>query len=177
MDWDSLFGVHVPILELLIRASCVYWFLFLAFRFVLRRDIGALGVADILLLVIVADAAQNAIAGDYKTISEGAIVIGTIFAWNMFIDEMAFRVPWFERFARARPRELVRDGRLLEHNLRRERMTSDELHEKLRERGVADLAGVRHAHLEGDGKVSVILTQADSGNASDAGDDGPPPAG
>jgi uncharacterized membrane protein YcaP (DUF421 family) len=174
MDWDGLFGVHVPVLELLIRASCVYWFLFLAFRFVLRRDIGALGVADILLLVIVADAAQNAIAGEYKTVSEGGIVVGTIFAWNMFIDHMSFRFRWFERFAHARPRELIRDGRLLEHNLRRERMTRDELEEKLREHGVDQLSSVRRAYLEGDGKVSVIQSGAQS---SDSGqDDRPLPA-
>jgi uncharacterized membrane protein YcaP (DUF421 family) len=164
MDWNSLFGLNVPVLELLIRASCVYWFLFLAFRFVLRRDIGALGVADILLLVIVADAAQNAIAGEYKTVTEGAIVVGTIFAWNIFIDQLSFRFRWFERFARARPRELVRDGRLLEHNLRRERMTRDELDEKLREHGVDGLAGVRHAYLEGDGKVSVIQAKSEGGD-------------
>ncbi|HMI90140.1 MAG TPA: YetF domain-containing protein [Polyangiales bacterium] len=174
MDWDQLFGVHVPLLELLIRASAVYWFLFLAFRFVLRRDIGALGVADILLVVIVADAAQNALAGEYKTISEGAIVIATIFAWNIFIDQMAFRFRWFERFARPSPRELVRDGRLLAHNLKRERMTSDELHEKLREHGVDRLADVRHAYLEGDGKVSVIQVKAES---SDPGEDDRMPLG
>jgi uncharacterized membrane protein YcaP (DUF421 family) len=164
MDWNSLFGLNVPVLELLIRASCVYWFLFLAFRFVLRRDIGALGVADILLLVIVADAAQNAIAGEYKTVTEGAIVVGTIFAWNIFIDRMSFRFRWFERFARSRPRELVRHGSLLEHNLRRERMTRDELDEKLREHGVDGLSSVRHAYLEGDGKVSVIQATSDGGD-------------
>jgi uncharacterized membrane protein YcaP (DUF421 family) len=167
MDWDQLFGIHVPVLELLIRASCVYWFLFLAFRFVLRRDIGALGVADILLLVIVADAAQNAMAGEYKTISEGGIVIATIFAWNIFIDQMAFRFRWFERFARPRPRELVRDGRLLEHNLKLERMTRDELDEKLREHGTDQLSHVRHAYLEGDGKLSVIPAEEESSSDQD----------
>jgi uncharacterized membrane protein YcaP (DUF421 family) len=174
MDWDGLFGVHVPVLELLIRATCVYWFLFLAFRFVLRRDIGALGVADILLLVIVADAAQNAIAGEYKTVSEGGIVIGTIFAWNIFIDHMSFRFRWFERFAQPRPRELIRDGRLLEHNLRRERMSHGELDEKLRENGVDELANVRHAYLEGDGKISVVQRTGESGGSRD--DDRSPPA-
>ena len=174
MNWERLFGLQVPVLELLIRASCVYWFLFLAFRFVLRRDIGALGVADILLLVIVADAAQNAMAGEYKTISEGAIVVATIFAWNIFIDQMAFRFRWFERFARPRPRELVRDGRLLEHNLKRERMTTDELHEKQREHGPDPLSEVRHAYLEGDGKLSVIQAKSES---SDPDQDERPPQG
>ena len=69
MDAGALFAVHVPVLELVIRGTAVYWFLFLVFRFIIRRDIGALGIADVLLLVILADAAQNAMAGEYSTIS------------------------------------------------------------------------------------------------------------
>jgi uncharacterized membrane protein YcaP (DUF421 family) len=167
MNWDALFGVHVPVLELIVRGSCVYWFLFLAFRFLLRRDVGALGVADILLLVIVADASQNAMAGEYKSISEGALLLATIFGWNVFIDHMAFRFRWFERFARPRPRELVRDGRLLERNLARERMTRSELEEKLREHGTLQLSDVRRAYLESDGKVSVITAEGRGDQATE----------
>ena len=61
----DLFEVHVPVLELVLRGTLVYWLLFLIFRFLLRRDVGAVGIADILLLVIVADAAQNAMSGGY----------------------------------------------------------------------------------------------------------------
>ena len=167
MSWDALFGVHVPVLELVVRGSAVYWFLFLAFRFLLRRDVGALGVADILLLVIVADASQNAMAGEYKSISEGALLVGTIFGWNIFIDRMAFRFPWFERFARPQPRELIRDGHVIERNLRRERMTRDELEEKLREHGKERISDVHRAFLESDGKVSVIATDQSDGAADD----------
>jgi uncharacterized membrane protein YcaP (DUF421 family) len=69
IDWHSLFTFSVAPLELVIRGSAVYWFLFLVFRLVLRRDVGAIGIADVLLLVLVADAAQNAMAGDYRSIS------------------------------------------------------------------------------------------------------------
>lgn len=156
IDWNAIFGIHMPVLELLVRGTVVYWFLFLAFRFLLRRNVGALGVADILLLVIVADASQNAMAGQYSSVTEGALLLMTIFGWNIFIDRMAFLFPWFERFALPRPRELIRNGRLLEQNLRRERMTRSELEEKLREHGTDDIAKVRKAFLESDGKVSVI---------------------
>ena len=167
MNWDQLFGVHVSVLEIAIRGSCVYWFLFLAFRFLLRRDIGALGVADILFLVIVADAAQNAMAGDYKTITEGVLLLSTIMLWNVVIDRLAYAFPWFDRFARPRARELIRDGRMLEQNLRLERMTAGELHAKLREHGKERIRDVRHAYLESDGKVSVIPADESSDDDDD----------
>ena len=68
MDLGEMFAVRVPIAEIIIRGSAVYWFLFLIFRFIIRRDIGAWGIADVLLLVILADAAQNAMAGGYESL-------------------------------------------------------------------------------------------------------------
>lgn len=78
MDFTELFAVHVSPLELFVRGTMTYWFLLLIFRFVLRRDPGSLGVADILLVVIIADASQNGMSGEYKTVTEGFILIGTL---------------------------------------------------------------------------------------------------
>lgn len=60
MDWSALFAFDVSPMELIVRGTLMYWFLFLVFRFVLQRDIGSVGVADVLLIVLVADASQNA---------------------------------------------------------------------------------------------------------------------
>lgn len=68
VPWRALFALSVPPVELVVRGTAIYWFLFLIFRVVLRRNVGAVAIADVLLLVIVADAAQNAMAGDYKSI-------------------------------------------------------------------------------------------------------------
>ena len=73
-----LFEFTVPAWELVIRGSAMYWFLFLAFRFVMRRDMGSAGIADILILVIVADASQNAMAGGYESVSDGMILAGVL---------------------------------------------------------------------------------------------------
>lgn len=156
MDLAELFAVRMPVAEIIVRASAVYWFLFLIFRFVIRRDIGALGIADVLLLVILADAAQNAMAGGYSTISEGFILLGTIVGWNMLLDWLAFRYRAVARFTTPRALLLVRHGRFIRSNLRRERLTRDEVMTKLREQGVAHLRQVRHAYLESDGQISVI---------------------
>ena len=64
----DVFDIRVSLAELVLRGTLVYWLLFLIFRFFLRRDVGAVGIADILLLVIVADAAQNAMSGGYTTL-------------------------------------------------------------------------------------------------------------
>lgn len=156
MNWETLFGIDVPVLEILIRGTVMYWFLFLIFRFVLRRDIGALGVADVLLLVVIADAAQNAFAGQYNSITEGMLLVGTIVAWNVALDSMAYYFPAFARFAEAPPLPLVREGRVLEQNLRKEFVTREELISQLRQQGVDDVRDVKQAWMESDGKVSVI---------------------
>ena len=89
----DLFAIHVPVLELVLRGTLVYWLLFRIFRFVLRRDVGAVGIADILLLVIIADAAQNAMSGGYDTFTEGAILVLTIVAWNWLLDCAFISIP------------------------------------------------------------------------------------
>jgi uncharacterized membrane protein YcaP (DUF421 family) len=152
----ELFEVHVPVAELVLRGTLVYWLLFLIFRFVLRRDVGAVGIADILLLVIVADAAQNAMSGGYDTFSEGAILVLTIVAWNWLLDFLSFRFAIVRRFATPDRLTLVQRGVPQRRNLRREFITMEELHEKLREQGIENLADVKAAYLEGDGQISVI---------------------
>jgi len=156
---SDLFAIHVSVLELVLRGTLVYWLLFLIFRFVLRRDVGAVGIADILLLVIVADAAQNAMSGGYDTVSEGAILVLTIVGWNWLLDMLSFRFTAVRRFATPQRLKLVERGVPQRRNLRREYITLEELHEKLREEGIERLADVKAAYLEGDGQISVIKMQ------------------
>ena len=155
-DWGELFGLSVSPWELIIRGSAVYWFLVIVFRFVLRRDTGSVGIADILLLVIIADAAQNAMAGEYRSITDGLILISTIIGWNVLIDWLSFRSVRLRRLFEPAPVQLVRDGRILRRNLRREYIAEEELMAKLREEGVDDVKEVKAAYFEADGAFSVI---------------------
>jgi len=152
----DLFEVHVPVLELVLRGTLVYWLLFLIFRFLLRRDVGAVGIADILLLVIVADAAQNAMSGGYDTFTEGAVLVLTIVGWNWLLDVLSFHFVAIRRFATPGRLLLVSKGKAHRRNMRREFITMDELREKLREQGIEKLSDVKAAYLEGDGEISVI---------------------
>ncbi|MGQ0654275.1 MAG: DUF421 domain-containing protein [Betaproteobacteria bacterium] len=156
VDWSELFRLSVSPIELIVRGTAMYWFLFLLFRVVIRRRIGAVGMGDILILVIVADAAQNAMSGEYRSITDGFILVGTLIAWTVLSDWLSFRFPALEKILQPPPLLLVRDGRIQHRNLRHEFVSEDELRSKLREKGVADLGVVKEAHMESDGEVSVV---------------------
>ncbi len=155
LDWGELLFFSVPPAEIVVRGSAIYWFLFLIFRFVVRRELGGIGVGDILIMVIVADASQNAMAGEYKSISDGFLLVGTLVGWNVLLDWAGFHFPWLRAFARP-PSLLVKHGRLLKNNMRREFISEDELWAKLREAGVESLDTVKKAYVESDGQISVI---------------------
>ena len=156
VEWTEIFGLTVSPIELIVRGTAMYLFLFLLFRVVIRRRVGAVGMADILVLVIIADAAQNGMSGEYRSVTDGAILIGTIIFWNVAIDWLNYRVPAMQNWLEAPPLLLVHNGRLLHRNLRHEFVTEQELKSKLREKGVDDLKEVAKAHMESDGTVSVI---------------------
>lgn len=155
-DLVNLFTFSMSPLELIIRGTAVYWFLFAIFRFVLRRDVGSIVIADVLLLVIIADASQNAMAGDYKTVADGAVLISTIVGWNYLIDWGAFRFNWLHELLEPPPLLLINQGRILHRHLRREFLSVDDLMSELRKQGVDDLQEVRRAYMEGDGHISVL---------------------
>ena len=156
MDWGEIFGLTVSPLEMIVRGSAMYLFLFLLFRVVIRRRVGAVGMADILIVVIIADAAQNGMSGEYKSVTDGAILVATLVAWDVFIDWLNYRVPALRDWLEPPPLLLIRDGKVLKRNLRHEYVTSEELEAKLREKGVRSVSEVAEARMESNGEVSVI---------------------
>jgi uncharacterized membrane protein YcaP (DUF421 family) len=160
LDFESIFALSVSPWEMIIRGSVMYWFLFVLFRVVIRRRVGAVGIGDILLLVIIADAAQNAMSGEYRSATDGMILVATIVGWNVFTDWLSYRFRPLERLLEPPPLPLVREGRILYRNLRIEFISEAELRAKLREHGVGDPAEVKVAYMESDGAVSVIRRQA-----------------
>lgn len=156
LDIGHLFAIHTSPWELIVRGSVVYWFLLLVFRFILRRDAGALGIADLLFVVIVADASQNGMSGSYDTVSEAIVLVGTLVAWNYALDWAGARWKAIRRLTEPTPLLLVDHGRIVARNLRKEFLTRDDLDSELRHAGIDDLAKVRKAYLEGDGKFSVL---------------------
>lgn len=153
---SEMFELTVAPWELVLRGTLTYWFLFGIFRFVLRRDVGSVGLADVLLLVIIADASQNAMSGGYESLTDGAVLVSTIVGWNYLLDWSAYRFDAVRRIVEPPPLLLVRDGKVLHRNLRQEYISIDELKAQLRLHEVDDVADVKSARMEADGQISVI---------------------
>lgn len=155
-DWSEVFGLQVSALGLVVRGTAMYLFLFAVFRVVIKRRVGAVGMGDILVLVIVADAAQNGMSGDYRTVSEAFILVGTIVGWNLLIDWLAYAVPGLQKLLEPPPLLLIDNGRVLWRHLRHELISEADLKTKLREHGVTDPREVDKAYIEPDGQVTVL---------------------
>ena len=140
----------MPLAEILVRGTVVYLALFLILRFGIRRQVGEMGITDLLVVVLIADAAQNAMGGGYQSIADGIILVLVIAFWAFAIDWLSYRSPAFARLARSRPKTLIYRGRLLQRNMSRELISYEELQSMLREQGVDDFAQVREARMEPD---------------------------
>ena len=156
MDWKSIFSLDIPFFEIVLRGSLTYITLFILLRVVLKRQTGSIGMTDLLLITLIADASQNAMAGEYKSVPAGIVLVGTIIFWSYAFDWLSFKFPWFSRLIEPAPLPLVKDGKLLRRNMRRELITEEALMSQLREKGMDDLKKVKEAYLESDGHFSVV---------------------
>jgi len=161
IDWHGVFVPTVSLLELVLRGTLMYLGIFVLMR-VSRRVVGSISTADMLIVVVVADAAQNGMSADYHSVTEGAVLVGTIFAWNWFMDWLEFRFPSLQPMLEGRPLPLIRNGRILRRNMRAEMITMAELHSQLREHGVESISQVKRCCLEADGHLSVITEDGDT---------------
>jgi uncharacterized membrane protein YcaP (DUF421 family) len=155
IDWHSMWVPHESLLDVVIRGSVMYVGLVLLFR-VLRRDTGNLSLADVLLVTLISDAAQNGMAGEYRSITAGLVLVGTIAGWSYLLDWLAFRYQAVERLLQPKPLPLVRNGVMLLRNMRQQLITPDELKSQLRQKGITRLEAVRACYLEPDGQISVV---------------------
>lgn len=155
IDWQSVFVPSTSVLEIILRGTLVYLFLFIVLRF-LRRSAGAIGISDLLVVVVIADAAQNAMGSKYESVTEGAVLVSTIVAWDYFFDWLAFRYPSIRPILRPRALLLIKDGKVLKQHLRREMISEDELLGELREQGVENVKDVKYSYMESDGHISVV---------------------
>jgi len=155
-DIQKIFEFQAGFMEMIVRGTTMYWVLYALLRVSGRRDLGSLGVADMLVLVLVADAAGNAMSGDSYSLGDGIIVVATIVGWSYFLDRVSYYVPALRRILEPQKVCLVRDGQIIVSGLRREHISRSELMEQLRLKGVDSLAKVRRAYLESTGEFSVI---------------------
>ena len=155
IDWHALLVPETGLLDIFVRGTFIYFFLLILLR-IFRRPAGAVAVSDMLVIVLLADASQNAMANEYKSITEGALLVGTILFWNYFVDWLEYRAPIVRRLLESGTLPLVKNGKLLRRNMRHEFITLDELMMHLRQNGLDDVKKVKSACLESNGEISVV---------------------
>ncbi|MCP4362403.1 MAG: DUF421 domain-containing protein [Chloroflexi bacterium] len=165
INWEGIFIPSLPILEIFIRGTVMYLILFALLRFAFKR-IGSttVGLAEILMIALVAAAAQNAMARDHQSLADGLLLIATIVFWTYVLDWLGHRFPRFQRWYHPPPLLLVKDGVMLPQNMRQELITEDELMTQLRREGITDVTQVKEAYMEGDGSVTAVVYSKNKGD-------------
>ena len=156
-----MFAPTESIAEVIIRGTIMYIGMFALLR-VFRRQAGSVGIADLLVIVVIADAAQNGMAGESKSITEALILISTIVLWDWFFDWLGFRSPFWGRILEPQPLLLIENGRVIKKHLDQELIKEEELLAQLREQGIEEVGSVKKCYLESNGHFSV-LTEIPSG--------------
>ena len=162
IEWAELLIPTHSIAEILLRGTVMYLSLFVILRFVMVRQSSTIGIADILVIVVIADAAQNGFAKEYKSITEGVFLVLTIVFWNTLLNWLSYRFKMFERLLSPPPLQLIKNGKMNRRNMRSEFITEEELRGQLRQQGVLELADVKQACLEANGELSVIKRDSEN---------------
>jgi uncharacterized membrane protein YcaP (DUF421 family) len=143
-------------MDLVIRATVVFFFIFFVTRVAGRRELSALEPFDLILLVVLGDLVQQGITQSDQSVTGTLIVISTITLLSIAVSWVSFRSGKVRLVTEGEPIILVQDGEIIERNLRRERLTHGDLEEEARRQQVASLGDIRWAILEREGTISVI---------------------
>ena len=143
-------------MELVLRASAIFWFLFGVSRAVGRRELAQMTAFELMLLVIVGDLIQQGVTQNDMSVTGAMLAVSTLAAWVVILSYVTFRWRKTDRALSGIPVIVVRDGRMLDEVLKLERVPGDEVVTAAREQGIDDLAHVRVGIIEADGKFSFI---------------------
>jgi len=160
-DLEKAFTPDVSLFEIVIRGAIMYFTIFLLLRIILRGRTSAVTMSDLIVMVVIADAAQNAMSNNYTSLTDGIVLVATIVLCSFLVDWLAFHFEIVRHFVHPERTILVMDGRVLRKNLADELMTEGELMTQVRLNGVERMEDVQAAFIEGNGQVSVLKKQPD----------------
>jgi uncharacterized membrane protein YcaP (DUF421 family) len=149
-------------MDIVLRTILVFSVLLVLTRVIGRRELSSLQPFDLILLIILGDAVQQGLTQDDYSLTGAFLVIFTFAVLQVFVSWVGYRFPKARPVLEGEPIVVVQDGNVIERNLRRERLTEDEIAEEARCNGIAHLAEIRWAVLETNGKISFIKKSPDS---------------
>jgi uncharacterized membrane protein YcaP (DUF421 family) len=143
-------------MDIVIRAAIVFFLILLVTRAVGRRELSSLEPFDLILLVVIGDLVQQGVTQQDNSLTGAALAVATIGVLTVFVSFLSVRSRRMRRIFEGAPIVLVSDGEVIERNLRRERLTVEELAAEARLQQVASLDDIRFAVLETGGKISIV---------------------
>jgi uncharacterized membrane protein YcaP (DUF421 family) len=143
-------------MDLVLRATVVFFFIFLVTRIAGRRELSSLEPFDLILLVVLGDLVQQGITQSDQSVTGTLIVISTITLLSVAVGWVSLRSKRLRVITEGEPIILVEDGQPIGRNMRRERLTRGDVEEEARRQQIASLGDVRWAILEKDGSISFI---------------------
>jgi uncharacterized membrane protein YcaP (DUF421 family) len=143
-------------IEILLRTAAVYLVILVGLRLAGKREIGQLTVFDLVVLLLISNAVQNAMVGPDTSLVGGLLAAVVLLLVNALVARLRFKSPRLRHWLEGTPTLLVLHGEVISWNLRREGVDEDILSAALREHGIVDISVVEMAVLETDGSISVV---------------------
>jgi uncharacterized membrane protein YcaP (DUF421 family) len=143
-------------MDIVFRGVFIFFVLYLLMRVIGRRELSSLEPFDLILLVVLGDAVQQGLTQDDYSLTGALLAIGTIAMLQLFVSYANFRFPRLRPLLDGEPIVVVRDGEPIERNMRRERVTLDDLTSAMRQQNIGTLDDVAWAVMETSGAISFI---------------------
>lgn len=152
----DMFELSTPLVNLLVRATAVYFAVAIALRLLPKREVGGISPQDLLALVVMGGLVADAMSTGVETTLDFVVLAAVVLGWSWFINLLEFRAPWFARLTVEAPVVIVREGEMLHRAMRHELITEQELLSQLRLNGVENVADAALVTVEPNGALSVI---------------------
>jgi uncharacterized membrane protein YcaP (DUF421 family) len=151
-----MFDLGTPLWQIAIRTLLVYLAVFVGFRLLGKRELGQMTIFDLVLILLIANAVQNAMVGPDTSLQGGVVAAAVLLAMDRGVGALRVRTPLFNRLFEGQSTVLVENGTLMAGRLRRQGLDSEDVRMAMREHGIEDLKEVRLAVLETDGSISIV---------------------
>lgn len=147
---------NAPFLDIVVRSLAVYFFMIIALRVFGKKELSQLNIADIILVLLISNAVQNAMVGSDTSLAGGLMAAGSLFLINMIFKRVMAQSTWIKKWVQDKPEILIHDGKVEYKTLAKLGISSEELDEAMREHGVEHHKDVKLAMFEIDGNISII---------------------
>lgn len=148
--------IHNPFIEIIVRALCVYVFMIIAIRIFGKKELAQLSVVDLVFILLISNAVQNAMVGPDTSLEGGLVAAGALFLANYTLKQLLYRNKQLSNLIQGESILLIYKGEPNQENCKKAEITIEELGAAAREHGARDIQNVDLAILEVDGNISVI---------------------